>query len=53
VAEKTKKQTYYLHPDGKGELGKERNWPQDKTMVDLPWYVVSFVLDNNRYSCAT
>ena len=51
VAEKTKKLTYYLHPDGaKGEMGKERNWPQDKTLVDLPWYAMSFVLDNQRYS---
>ena len=51
VAEKTKKLTYYLHPDGaKGEMGKERNWPQDKAMVDLPWYAVSFVLDDQRYT---
>jgi len=51
VAEKTKKLTYYLHPDGtKGEMGKERNWPGDKTMVDLPWYCVSFVLDEQRYT---
>lgn len=51
VAAATSKQTYYLHPDGsKGEMGKERNWPQDKAMVDLPWYAVSFVLDNQRYS---
>ena len=51
VAEKTKKLTYYLHPDGsKGEMGKERNWPADKAMVDLPWYAVSFVLDNQRYT---
>jgi hypothetical protein len=43
--------TYYLHPDGaKGEMGKERNWPQDKTLVDLPWYAMSFVLDNQRYT---
>ncbi|MCS7047020.1 MAG: PmoA family protein [Gemmataceae bacterium] len=50
VAEKTAQQTYYLHPDGKGGLGKERNWPQDKTLVDLPWYCMSFVLDGQRYS---
>ena len=51
VAAATSKLTYYLHPDGtKGEMGKERNWPQDKAMVDLPWYVVSFVLDKERYS---
>jgi hypothetical protein len=50
VAEKTAKQTYYLRPDGKGEPGKTRNWPQDKTMVDLPWYAMSFVLDGQRYT---
>lgn len=51
VAASTKKQTYYLHPDGsKGEMGKERNWPGDKTMVDLPWYAMSFVLGEQRYS---
>ena len=51
MAEKTKKLTYYLHPDGsKGEMGKERNWPQDKSMVDLPWYAMSFVLNNQRYT---
>jgi hypothetical protein len=42
--------TYYLHPDGKGEMGQERNWPGDKTMVDLPWYAMSFVLDGQRYT---
>jgi hypothetical protein len=51
VATTSKKQTYYLHPDGtKGEMGKERNWPADKGMVDLPWYAVNFVLDGQRYS---
>jgi hypothetical protein len=50
VAVKTKKETYYLHPDGKGEMGKERNWPADKAMVDLPWYALSFVLDGQRYT---
>jgi hypothetical protein len=51
IADNGKKLTYYLHPDGsKGEMGKERNWPQDKGMVDLPWYAVSFVLDDQRYT---
>jgi len=51
VATTTKKQTFYLHPDGtKGEPGKERNWPADKGMVDLPWYAVNFELDAKRYS---
>lgn len=50
VAEKTAKQTYYLRPDGKDAPGKTRNWPQDKSMVDLPWYAMSFVLDDQRYT---
>jgi hypothetical protein len=51
VATTTQKLTNYLHPDGtKGEPGKERNWPGDKAMVDLPWYVVNFTLDGQRYS---
>lgn len=51
VGDNGKKETYYLHPDGsKGDMGKERNWPQDKGMVDLPWYAVSFVIDGQRYS---
>jgi hypothetical protein len=54
VAEKTAKQTYYVRPDGKGKLGDTRNW-DPKTMqgpVDLPWDVLSFVLDDKRYSVA-
>ncbi len=51
VAEKTKKFTYYLHPDGsKGEMGTEKNWPKNADMVDFPWYAMSFVVDNQRYS---
>lgn len=53
VAEKTAKQTYYLRPDGKGELGATRNWdPKTKQgPVDLPWYAMSFVLGGERYTC--
>jgi hypothetical protein len=50
VADKTAKQTYYLRPDGKDAPGKTRNWPADKSMVDLPWYAMSFVLDGQRYT---
>ncbi len=50
VAERAAKQTYYLRPDGKGEPGKFRNWPGDKGHVDLPWYALSFVLDDQRYT---
>jgi hypothetical protein len=49
-----KKQTYYLRPDGKGELGKERNWnPKTKEgPVNLPWNAMCFVLDGQRYTAA-
>jgi hypothetical protein len=51
ISENGKKFTHYLHPDGtKGEPGAERNWPGDKSMVDLPWYAVNFTLDGQRYS---
>jgi len=50
--DKTKKQTYFLHPDGKGKLGETRNWdPKTKEgPVNLPWYAMSFVLDDQRYT---
>jgi hypothetical protein len=52
VAEKTKDQTYFLRPNGKGEMGKERNYPQDKQMVNLPWNAMSFVVGGQRYTAA-
>lgn len=51
VPDKTKDQTYYLRPDGKGEPGKFRNWPDDKSHVNLPWHALSFILDEQRYTC--
>ena len=44
--------TYFLRPDGKGKLGETRNWdPKTKEgPVDLPWYAMSFVLDEQRYT---
>jgi hypothetical protein len=53
VAKKTSKQTYYLRPDGKGELGATRNWePKTKEgPINLPWNAMSFVLDDRRYTC--
>ena len=50
VDAKTSAQTYYVRPDGKDAPGKYRNWPADKTHVNLPWNVMSFVLDDQRYS---
>jgi len=54
VTQGNAKQTYYLRPDGKGKPGETRNWePKSKKgPVDLPWNVVSFVLDGQRYSVA-
>jgi hypothetical protein len=51
VAEKTANQTYYLRPDGKGELGATRNWdPKAKGPVNLPWDAMSFVVGGQRYT---
>src|ERR1043166_3908104 len=53
VAEKTAKQTYYLRPDGKGELDATRNWDaKNGGPVDLPWDAMSFVLGDKRYTVA-
>ena len=50
VPDKTAKETYYLRPDGKGEPGKFRNWPQDKGHENLPWNALSFVIEGQRYT---
>ncbi len=50
VAEKTKAQTYFLRPDGKGKPGETRNWPAQKDHVNLPWNAMSFVLGGERYT---
>jgi len=52
VSDKTKKETYYLRPDGKGKPGETRNWPAQKQHVDLDWNVMSFVVGGQRYSAA-
>jgi Methane oxygenase PmoA len=51
VPDKTAKLTYYLRPDGKGEFDKFRNWPGDKQHANLPWNALSFVVDEQRYTC--
>ena len=50
--EKTKNETYFLHPDGKEELGKEVNWdPKTKKgPVNRPWTAMSFVVGGKRYT---
>ncbi len=52
VAKKTKDQTYFFNPNGATKHGVERNWPQDKTQVNLPWNAMSFVLGDTRYTAA-
>jgi hypothetical protein len=51
IPDRTRDQTYYLRPDGRGEPGSFRNWPQDKDHVNLPWNAMSFVLGDQRYTC--
>lgn len=46
------KKTYFLRPSGKGDEGKEQNWPGNKEQVNLPWNAMSFVLGDKRYTCA-
>jgi len=53
VALKNAKQTYYLRPDGKGELGATRNWDpktKDPKTINLPWDACSFVVGGKRYT---
>lgn len=54
VAEISKAQTYYLRTDGRGQPGETRNWEPSTRQgpVDLPWNVMSFVIDQDRYSVA-
>ena len=58
VPDNTKQLTYYVRPDGKGEPGKFRNWSakEDETEenlahVNLPWNALSFVINDQRYTC--
>ena len=45
-------QTYFLRPDGQGKIGQTRNWPGQKTHVNLPWDAMSFQLGAQRYTVA-
>ena len=50
VAESNAKQTFYIRPkDGKDEMGKTKNWPQNKDMTNLKWKAQSVVVGENRY----
>lgn len=50
VADSTNSETYYLRPDGKGETGATRNWPNQRGHVNLPWNCMSFVMGDARYT---
>jgi len=52
VSEKTAKLTYYLRPDGKGKLDETRNWPGQKDHINLPWNCMSFMVQDQRFTCA-
>ena len=52
VPDKTAKQTYYIRPDGPGKFGETRNWPGQKTHVNLPWDALSMVIGDQRYTVA-
>ena len=50
VFEKTSKKTFYVRPvDGKDDMGKTKNWPQNKEMTNLEWKGQSVVLGDDRY----
>jgi hypothetical protein len=51
--ELSKKDTYYLRPDGKGTPGAFRNWDakgKDTKTVNLPWNALSMVTGGTRYT---
>ena len=50
VPDQTKAKTRYLRPDGLGEPGQFRNWPDVRTHVNLPWHALLFVVGNQDYS---
>ncbi len=52
VDDKSKAQTYYVRPDGIGKPGETRNWPEDKSQLDVPWEAMSFVVGEKRYTVA-
>jgi len=50
VPDKTAAQTYYVRPDGRGEPGKFRNWPENRDHVNLPWHALAFVVEDQRFT---
>jgi hypothetical protein len=55
VSSKSKKETYYLRPDGVGQPDQTINWdstPKDPRTSDQPWKGMCFVLGAQRYTAA-
>lgn len=52
VEQKHKNETYFLRPDGKGEMGKEKNWEKGKSLdhKNLAWNAMSYVIGSKRYT---
>jgi hypothetical protein len=50
VADRTKDQTVYTRPDGPDAPGKTRNWPDNKTHVNLAFDAMTFVLGDKKYT---
>jgi hypothetical protein len=53
VAKHGKQDTYFLRPDGKGNMGDTRNWDAkkvDERTINLPWDAMSFVVEGKRYT---
>ena len=53
VSKNGKANTYYLRPDGQGQIGETRNWDvkgKDPKAVNLPWNAMSFVVAGKRYT---
>lgn len=50
VPDETKAKTRYLRPDGLGDPGQFRNWPEVKTHVNLPWHALLFFVGDQSYS---
>jgi hypothetical protein len=50
VATKHSKETFYIRTKGgKDQLGKTKNWPQNKDMTNLNWNAQSVVIEGQRY----
>ena len=50
VATINSKKTFYIRPnEGKDQMGKTKNWPQNKDMTNLNWKAQSVIVGGERY----